>query len=198
MGHSERLFLYLTVPLVGPKSAWLWSAISGIALVLTLLAIYRQVRMQQSTDAVQLVTNLRVEYNSELWVKERIECINLLLSDEPVTEYSTSVWSIVEYFDNIGALARKRHLNRRLLYSSLGGNALHWWTILTPTFEALQIENSLPGYIDNFSWLVADIRRRQQGKGTVAAVPLTITSEHLEQMRDVLQKRLTFLESLRK
>lgn len=199
VGYFDTIFPYATVTLVGPNSAWLWSAISGIALVLSLLAIYRQVSMQRSSNAIQQVTNLRVEYNSELWVGERIECINQLLSDEPVTLHSTSVWAVAEYFDNIGTLARKRHLDRTLLYSLLGGNAVSWWAILTPTFDDLNIQESAPGYIDDFKWLVTDILKRREGKGTVAgASSTTITPEYLREMRDGLRKRLAFLESFRK
>jgi hypothetical protein len=58
--------------LIGPGSEWFWTAISGLVLAVTFLAIYRQLRLQSSAGAIEQATALARGWNSELLHRSRL------------------------------------------------------------------------------------------------------------------------------
>jgi hypothetical protein len=57
--------------LIGPGSEWFWTAISGIVLAVTFLAIYRQLRLQRSQGAIEQIAAFTREWNSERMLVHR-------------------------------------------------------------------------------------------------------------------------------
>ena len=43
---------------IGPGSEWFWTALSGIVLAVTFIAIYRQLRLQRSQGAIEQIERL--------------------------------------------------------------------------------------------------------------------------------------------
>jgi hypothetical protein len=58
---------------IGPGSAWLWTAVSGIVLPVTFYAIYRQLRLQRSHDASEQLERIEQEYGGEALIRYRLE-----------------------------------------------------------------------------------------------------------------------------
>ena len=50
---------------IGPGSEWFWTAISGIVLAVTFLAIYRQLSLQRGAGAIEQLNRIEQEYQSE-------------------------------------------------------------------------------------------------------------------------------------
>ncbi len=50
---------------IGPGSEWFWTAVSGLVLAVTLLAIYRQLRLQASQGAIEQTDAAMREFFSE-------------------------------------------------------------------------------------------------------------------------------------
>ena len=50
---------------IGPGSEWFWTAVSGLVLSVTFLAIWRQLRVQASANAFAQVAAFDAELNSE-------------------------------------------------------------------------------------------------------------------------------------
>ena len=42
---------------IGPGSEWFWTALSGIVLAVTFLAIYRQLRLQRNQGAIEQIAS---------------------------------------------------------------------------------------------------------------------------------------------
>ena len=51
--------------LLGPGSEWFWTALSGIVLAVTFLAIYRQLAAARSANALQRYLALTEEWNED-------------------------------------------------------------------------------------------------------------------------------------
>jgi len=50
---------------IGTGSEWFWTALSGIILVVTFIAIYRQLRMQAHASAIEQLDSFEREASSE-------------------------------------------------------------------------------------------------------------------------------------
>ena len=59
--------------LVGPGSEWFWTAVSGVMLTITFLAIYRQLRAQAASNALQRVETVHARWNSKELLLARLE-----------------------------------------------------------------------------------------------------------------------------
>ena len=58
--------------LIGPGSEWFWTALSGVVLALTFLAIYRQLRLQRSANAFEQLNGLVDAWESERMLRQRL------------------------------------------------------------------------------------------------------------------------------
>ena len=198
MGILFKFCFPAAVSLVGPDSAWLWSAISGIALVLTLFAIYRQLRLQRSVNAREKVMDLLREYNGELVTRQRLATVESLLRGETFNRFSPAIWQVCSYWENIGNLIKKGHLERNILYPLLGASSVMWWQILGPVCADMRLEHSMPDLFEPFEWLVRDVEKRNANSGVVADAFVAVTPEFLSQLRESILADIAILEALRK
>ncbi len=53
------------VVLIGPGSERFWTALSGLVLAVTFVAIYRQLRLQRSAAAIEQLNSIAREWQSE-------------------------------------------------------------------------------------------------------------------------------------
>ena len=198
MGILFKFCFLAAVPLVGPNSAWLWSAISGVALVLTLLAIYRQLRLQRSVNAREQVMDLLREYNGELMTRQRLATVELLLRSETFNRFTPAIWQVCGYWENIGILIQKGHLDRSILYPLLGASSVLWWQILGPVCADMRLKHSMPDLLEPFEWLARDVQRQNKKSGVVADAIVAVTPEFLSELRESILADIALLESMRK
>ena len=88
---------------IGPGSEWFWTAVSGLVLAITFLAIYRQLRLQRDAAATEQVNGLLNEWSSERMARAKL---TVLLALEAGTDPARP--------------ARPRAIPRRLLLATGG------------------------------------------------------------------------------
>lgn len=104
------------MPLIGPGSEWFWSALSGIVLAVTLVALYRQLRLQANATAIEELTAFETE-----WVSERLDRSKLAMFRELRAGTDAAhlpegpAWPVFYFWERIGLLAKSRHLDVELL-----------------------------------------------------------------------------------
>ena len=97
---------------IGPGSEWFWTAISGIVLAVTFIAIYRQLSIARSTRAREELASLDREWSSERQMRYRLEIFVALrdgadpahLPDGPATGLM-NWWEIVAQLAGAGTSA---------------------------------------------------------------------------------------------
>jgi hypothetical protein len=57
---------------IGPGSEWFWTALSGIILAVTFIAIYRQLRAQSAANAANRMEALQGRWDSERMIHARL------------------------------------------------------------------------------------------------------------------------------
>ena len=121
--------------LFGPGSEWLWFMLQFLALATTFYAIYRQLRLQASHGAVEQVEGLNREYDSERMLRYRL-AIAVAERDE-IAYPLGAARAIVNFWEGLGGLVRKGHLDANLYWDSSGSNCQTAWASLEPFVHAV-------------------------------------------------------------
>jgi hypothetical protein len=105
---------------IGPGSEWFWTALSGIVLAVTFLAIYRQLRLQSSAGAIEQAAALTRDWNSELLHRSRLAVLQALRDETHSADIEQAAIEVGNYWERVAWLVRSGHIHRRIVYAYLG------------------------------------------------------------------------------
>ena len=176
--------------LLGPGSEWLWTAISGIVLALTFVAIYRQLRLQRSAAAIEHAQALSREWLSEQMARNRVAVLEALRDDREVPPYANRF--IGNFWERIGFLVRAGYMDLAVVDETFG-DVSTWWRWLAPTTQSVRSLTDNPRIGEHFEWLAAALDGRDRKRGIPAPdvarlLPHTLT-ENLEAVRTAEELR---------
>jgi hypothetical protein len=155
--------------LIGGGSEWFWTAMSGVVLAVTFLAIYRQLRLGRSQGAIAQLEAFAREWNSErLLIFRRDVLLAARSSNDAAALPEGAASTIGNYWEGIAALTRGGHLDRRLLWNQYGNTCQAWWDVLKPYVVAARSRSNDPTNYEDFEWLVGvlDGLDRRSGAGS--------------------------------
>jgi hypothetical protein len=139
---------------IGPGSESFWTAISGLVLAITFFAIYRQLRLQRDSAAIEQVAEME-----RLWTAERMSRSKLavLLAIErgvpPLDIPDKASAHVGDFWERMGYLTRTGHMNRQFVYDQWTILAQTWWARLLPSTLATRERDEEPGIWEEFEWL---------------------------------------------
>jgi hypothetical protein len=123
--------------LIGPGSEWFWTALSGLILAVTFIAIYRQLRLQRNAATIAQVESLTMEWSSE---RMNRAILTFLLAVEAGVEPGdipeAPLFVIGDFFEKMAYLVRMRTVDVRLLHENLSPQVQAWWARMRPTVLA--------------------------------------------------------------
>jgi hypothetical protein len=169
---------------IGPGSEWFWTAVSGLVLAITFLAIYRQLRLQRDAAATGQVNGLLNEWSSERMARAKLTVLLALDAGTDPLDLPDRALSHVGFFlQRAGYLAQRGHMDRRLVYEHLGSQIQDWWAWLGPRVLAVREASHDPGVWQGFEWLAADAAARDAAPGVRRRddVELAKYIEHFQQ-----------------
>jgi hypothetical protein len=118
---------------IGPGSEWFWTAISGLVLAITFIAIYRQLRLQRDAAATEQLSDLLGEWSSERMARAKLAILLAIQAGvEPDQLPNRAVSHIGFFWQRIGYLVRSGHMDRRLVHRHLGPQVQVWRAWLKP------------------------------------------------------------------
>ena len=151
--------------LIGPGSEWFWTALSGIVLGVTFIAIYRQLRLQVSAGANDQAGGLERDWLGERLARARLAVLMAIEADPTaMTLPRGSARAVGHFWERVGWLVRAGHMDGRVVHETFGDVSL-WWTWLAPFTHRLREEQGDPQIGEHFEWLAGemDLMTRQQG-----------------------------------
>ena len=152
---------------IGPGSEWFWTALSGIVLAVTFLAIYRQLRLQRSQGAVAQIDAANREWDSERLIMNRVDVyVALHEGADPAHVPDGAAGGLADYWEGVGALVRAGHLDRRLLWTSFGATCQRWWVLLAPYARFVRTRDHDVRLFENFEWLSRALDELDRRAGT--------------------------------
>jgi hypothetical protein len=155
--------------LLGPGSEWLWSMLQFGVVAVSLVGLYRQLRIQTSAGAIEQASALARDWSSELLHRSRLAVLLALRdgTDRADIPRQASV-EIGNYWERVGYLVRQGHIDRLLVYAYLGSVVRFWWVLLGPNTQRLRELQRDPLIYEEFEWLaalMADLDRRAGSTG---------------------------------
>jgi hypothetical protein len=153
---------------IGPGSEWFWTALSGIVLAVTFFAIYRQLRLEASSRAFELLDAYRREGESEAVLRAQLEILPAIRDGAEPTEIPTRAAILLGgIWERYALLAHTGHIDVKLLWEFDGRGPQIWWHMLAP-WVRLRRESRGQAYLEHFEWLAGRMADLDRGAGEPA------------------------------
>lgn len=169
-------------PIFGPGSEWFWSFAQVLIVVVSLFGIYRQLRSQAATNAVQRIEVLQGRWSSLQMTYAKLEfALAVKAADGPIS--FQAYLPILDYFAELAGLELEGYIG----LDEIGGNfglPLQIWTVIGgPALEALRAENDRPELYGEVDALVEKVRAwyRREGRR-----PVTVDADSIRRSLDFL------------
>ena len=168
---------------IGPGSEWFWTALTGLVLAMTFLAIYRQLRLQARTGAIEQLDAFRREAYSESMQRYGLDVMIALRDhDDPADVPEGAVLGLGDFWANFATLARAGHRDAALLWQSDSASPQIIWWWIAPFVVKARAESRLgvPAYAD-FEWLVGVLAEmdRTGGRPAINSAAVIANLDHL-------------------
>ena len=182
---------------IGPGSEWFWTAVSGIVLAVTFIAIYRQLSLARGANAREQLASSDAEWTSERLIRCKFDVLVALRDGaDRASIPDGAAQSIGLYWERIGALTHGGHIDPKLLHSFNGGACPVWWAALAPFVRKLRTEYGDPTEYREFEWLAGSMRAMDRRVGA-SAFDEAMLAGQLNQRIAELRDRLRFEQALR-
>ena len=164
---------------IGPGSEWFWATLSGIVTMVSLLAIWRQLRLQARTAAIEQMEAFQHEAYSESMQRYGLDVMIALRDhDDPADVPEAAVLGLGDFWANFATLARAGHRDAALLWQSDSASPqITWWWIAPFVFKTrAESRLGVPSYTD-FEWLVGVLATMDRTGGRQAITQAVVMSD---------------------
>jgi hypothetical protein len=176
---------------IGPGSEWFWTALTGLILAVTFFAIYRQLRIARSASAYEQLTAFERELGSERQIRRQLEILVALHDGvDPADVPIAAATTVGGFWETVGGLARRGHLDPELLWQGSGSECAMWWVALEPFARRRQAAVG-PAMYENFEWLAGVMAGFNRRLGSRTADRTSLTGElqlRIDAYRDYLRE----------
>ena len=162
---------------IGPGSEWFWTALSGIILAITFIAIYRQLRQQAHASAIATLEEFEREGSSErLSGAQRDTLVAIRDGTDPADLPEGPAGAIGGAWERWATLARAGHKDTKLLWQWNPKAAQVWWALLAPWVRKTRAESGDPEYYEQLEWLAGVMAEMDRRAGRPAVTSAWIAS----------------------
>ena len=183
---------------IGPGSEWFWSAISGLILAITFVAIYRQLRLQSDAAAIEQLEALLREWSSERLARSTLALLQAMHAGVDPEQLPVRPVSHVGFFWNrIGYLVSSGHMDRRLVHEQLGDQVQWWWAALGPWVRWDRAAEADPIGWQHFELLATSMAAIDASRGVTRALDAASLAASLPGLIDQFTQAVELEESLR-
>jgi hypothetical protein len=143
------------IAIFGPGSEWFWAMAQFLVLLITGLAIYRQLRAQGSANALQAQAGLVARWESPEMVRLRLAALMAVAASE--SSFPQALGVVDNFFAEMAALGTHRHLRPTDSWEVWSAEVQFWWAVTQPWIASLRASNS--GVYGEFEELAATMAR---------------------------------------
>lgn len=182
----------------GPGSEWFWSFAQFVVVAVTLVAIYRQLKLQASERAIDQLTEFRRESYSEFLLRYELDVMIAQRDhDDPADIPEAAVLNIGDYWGSYATLARAGHRDPRLVWLGDSTTPQVVWLWIEPFVRRVRTERKtgIPTYED-LEWFAGEMARMDREGGRPAITAETIVRER-DRWIALFEDEIRHLEALR-
>jgi hypothetical protein len=149
------------IGIFGPGSEWFWAMAQFLVLLVTGLAIYRQLRAQGSANALQAQAALLARWDSKEMVRARLAALMAVAAGE--ARFPEIVGLVGNFFAEMAALRTHRHLRPTDSWEIWSGQVQFWWALVRRWLPEIRARN--PGIYGEFEALAATMAELDDKQG---------------------------------
>ncbi len=147
--------------LVGPGSEWLWAMLQALILLVSGIAIFRQLRTQGSANALGIQASLAQQWDSPERARMRLEA--LIHIEEGRPGQPPTYTEDGNFFAYVAALWTHRHVSDRELWENWSGRSQFWWELAKPYLGEIRARNQgIYGEFEAFAKAMAELDRQNK------------------------------------
>jgi hypothetical protein len=178
--------------LIGPGSEWLWTAISGLVLAITFLAIWRQLALARSANAFQQIEGLTAAWETELLARHKLAILEAIAAGVPLENIPEGSATVIENFwEHTGALVRAGHIDAKMMYPQYGPIIRYWHAVVTPNVRRYRAE-SRTRVFESLDWLAERMAEVDRARGDDVAIDeayiRSTLGRRIERFRDEIRQ----------
>ncbi len=181
-----RFFNLDGMAVFGPGSEWLWTMAQFLALLITGLAIFRQLRAQRWANDLRLVTRLADEMLAEQMIRHKVAALIHVAQKRP--GISPSMEFVAGWFDGTADSIFGGYLRPELAARFWGDMVQNWWAVVTPMLP--EARKSDPRVWAGFERWAADAAARDRKTGSVKDLTPESTARWVHESIPFLIERL--------
>ena len=145
----------------GPGSEWLWTMAQFVALSVTGLAIFRQLRAQAWANQLKLFRQFGDDFNGELMVRTKLKA--LIDLSRGARSLTPSIDEVGQFFNNVGEGRFHGHMHPRYAWEEYGLVAQRFWAVFAPILPDLRRAD--PNLWQGWERWLVEVRERDRRAG---------------------------------
>ncbi len=155
---------------IGPGSEWFWTALQFLALAITFIAIYRQLRSQRSASLYEHLTAWNQEFLEPRMVRNKLALLLEIEHRDPTLGLPQANDEVPDFFERLGYLVSRGHVDAEDFWNDARPVVSFYWGVLSPYIEHDRAASGDPTIYRWFEWVEMEMRRidvRRTGKAVV-------------------------------
>lgn len=146
---------------LGPGSEWLWTMAQFVALSVTGIAIFRQLRAQAWANQLKLFQQFSNDFNDERMIRTKLAA--LIDLSRGARTLTPSIEVVGQFFDNIAEGRYHGHMHPRYAWEEYGLVAQRYWSVFEPILPDLRRAD--PNVWRSWERWLIEVRERDQRAG---------------------------------
>jgi len=184
--------------LIGPGSEWFWSMLQLVVVAVSLLGLYRQVRLQTSASAIEQADALSREWASERLNRSRFAVLRYVRDNQDWVNVPVQPSNVIgDFWERVAYLVRKGHVQRDIVSAYLGSAVELWWVILGPYARQLRQSQNDAAIYEHFEWLAGIMAEMDRRAGQAAGFDQTTLTQRIAYSLQVSGAAIRAAEELR-
>lgn len=184
--------------LIGPGSEWFWSMLQLVVVAISLLGLYRQVRLQTSASAIDQAESLSSTWSSERMSRSTLAVLLHLQKSKDWASVPKQPSNVIgNFWERVGYLVRKGHIRADIVSAYLGSAARLWWIFLGPYTRELRDLHGDPSIYEHFEGLAGTMAALDRKAGNDVGFDEATIAQRMEYFIQVSREAVRAEEDLR-
>ncbi len=145
------------------EASWFWSMAQFFAIAISLVLIYRQVRVQRQSNLLHTLVSLDNRWNSpEMLATRKKACENYLADQLRIGRAQVDV---ISFFEDVGVYLERGVFDTESLWDKFSYYIEHYWAMYQPRIKEFRAEFGDPTWYEKFEKLKTKMEQFSKKKG---------------------------------
>ena len=161
---APELYSKVFSTIFGTDSSWFWAMCQFIVITISLIFIYRQLRIQRQANALSSLKSLDDKWRSINMAKARYAVCKKCGHDDKKIRHNEE--NILDFFEEMGLFLKRKVFDKKAIWEFYSYYIEHYWPILQPKIVEIRAETQDKTWFSNFEYLYKKCVLVSNKKGT--------------------------------